>query len=355
MTDQILASLRRPRLDALPFAALAALLAVAALLALGLGALAITPVEILSILAERLELGPLVETGAAHKAVLLSVRLPRVVLAIAVGAGLAASGAALQGLFRNPLADPALLGVSSGAALAAATAILLGGSVALSLPAILAPWFLPVSAFLGAAGVTAIVYGLAIRREAMDLGTLLLAGIAINALAGAGLGLATFFSEERQLRDITFWLLGSLAGSGWPQLLPVLVMIAAALALLLRLARPLNALLLGEAEAFHVGFAVEPVKRQLVMITALASGAAVALTGTIGFVGLLVPHLARFLVGPDHRRLLPAAAMLGAALLLLTDLIGRLVVLPAELPIGVVTSFLGAPFFLWLLRRKGRV
>jgi iron complex transport system permease protein len=200
--------------------------------------------------------------------------------------------------------------------------------------------------------VTAVIYGLSMRREGMDIATLLLAGIAINALAAAALGFLTFLAPDGQLRDIMFWLLGSLAGTGWPQLWPVAVMILAAIVLIIRLARPLNALLLGEAEAFHVGFAIEPIKRQLVIVTALAAGAAVALTGTIGFVGLLVPHLARFLVGPDHRRLLPAAALLGASLLLIADLVGRLIVLPAELPIGVVTSFVGAPFFLWRLRRR---
>jgi iron complex transport system permease protein len=269
-----------------------------------------------------------------------------------IGVILAVSGGMMQGLFRNPLADPGLLGISGGATVAAASAIIFGAPLAAALPAGLAPWFLPLSAFIGASIVTAIIYGLSIRQEGMDIATLLLAGIAINALAAAALGLLTFLAPDGQLRDIMFWLLGSLAGTGWAQLWPVAVMILVAVGLLIRLARPLNALLLGEAEAFHVGFAVEPIKRQLVIVTALAAGAAVALTGTIGFVGLLVPHFARFLVGPDHRRLLPAAALLGASLLLVADLIGRLVVLPAELPIGVVTSFVGAPFFLWRLRRR---
>lgn len=343
----------RGSLEWLPVAALLLLLAAALLLALGIGAVDVSPLQILSILSERLGLGSFAETTRAESAVLLSIRLPRVVLAVVVGSGLAVSGAALQGLFRNPLADPALLGVSGGAAVAAAAMILFGGGLVAAAPAFLAPWFLPGAAFLGAIGVTSLVYLLALRGRNMDLATLLLAGIALNAIAGAGLGLLTFLSEDRQLRDITFWLLGSLAGSAWPQLLPVVAMTAVALVLLCRLARPLNALLLGEAEAFHIGFPVESLKRRLVVVTALASGSAVALTGTIGFVGLLVPHLARMLVGPDHRRLMPVAALLGATLLLIADLIGRLVVLPAELPIGVVTSFLGAPFFLWLLLRRG--
>jgi iron complex transport system permease protein len=314
--------------------------------------LAIGPLEILSTLLEQVGLGGWLEVGAREQSVLIHVRLPRVLLAVLVGASLAVSGAALQGLFRNPLADPGLLGISGGATVAAASAIIFGAPLATALPLALTAWFLPLSAFLGAMIVTAIIYGLSLRREGMDIATLLLAGIAINALAAAALGLLTFLAPDGQLRDIMFWLLGSLAGTGWPQLWPVAIMILAAIGLLVGLARPLNALLLGEAEAFHVGFAIEPIKRQLVIVTALAAGAAVALTGTIGFVGLLVPHFARFLVGPDHRRLLPAAALLGAALLLIADLIGRVVVLPAELPIGVVTSFLGAPFFLWRLRRR---
>jgi iron complex transport system permease protein len=331
---------------------LSILLIVALVLALGLGALAIGPLEILSTLLEQVGLGGWLEVGAREQSVLIHVRLPRVLLAVLVGASLAVSGAALQGLFRNPLADPGLLGISGGATVAAASAIIFGAPLAAALPLALTAWFLPLSAFLGAMIVTAIIYGLSLRREGMDIATLLLAGIAINALAAAALGLLTFLAPDGQLRDIMFWLLGSLAGTGWPQLWPVAIMILAAIGLLVGLARPLNALLLGEAEAFHVGFAIEPIKRQLVIVTALAAGAAVALTGTIGFVGLLVPHFARFLVGPDHRRLLPAAALLGAALLLIADLIGRVVVLPAELPIGVVTSFLGAPFFLWRLRRR---
>jgi iron complex transport system permease protein len=342
----------RRRFDGLPFLGLSILLIVALVLALGLGALAIGPLEILSTLFEQVGLGGWLEVGAREQSVLIHVRLPRVLLAVLVGASLAVSGAALQGLFRNPLADPGLLGISGGATVAAASAIIFGAPLATALPLALTAWFLPLSAFLGAMIVTAIIYGLSLRREGMDIATLLLAGIAINALAAAALGLLTFLAPDGQLRDIMFWLLGSLAGTGWPQLWPVAIMILAAIGLLVGLARPLNALLLGEAEAFHVGFAIEPIKRQLVIVTALAAGAAVALTGTIGFVGLLVPHFARFLVGPDHRRLLPAAALLGAALLLIADLIGRVVVLPAELPIGVVTSFLGAPFFLWRLRRR---
>lgn len=344
------------RRNRVPYAALHLLLIVSFFLSLGLGAVGIAPLDIVSIFGERLGLPALTETEARDGFVLIGIRLPRVVLAMLVGGGLAMAGAALQGLFRNPLADPALLGVSSGAALAVAATIVFGGGLIAMLPVPLRPWALPAAAFAGAMLVTALIYGFVARRPTVDVTILLLAGIAINAIAGAGLGLATFLSEDQQLRDITFWLLGRLSGVGWIKLLPVAVMIGIGLVWMLCLARPLNAILLGEREAFQIGFDVEPIKRQLILVTALASGAAVALTGMIGFVGLLVPHLARMLVGADHRRLLPTATILGASLLLLADLVARLVVLPAELPIGVVTSFIGAPFFLWLLlRRRGGV
>lgn len=333
----------------LALGAVLALLLVSLLLALGLGALEIPPGRILAILWAAV-------TGesdsATDTAVLLAVRLPRVALAVAVGAGLSTAGAALQGLFRNPLADPQLIGISGGAAMAASGTIVLGGPLLAALPAALVPWALPVAAFAGALIVTTLIYLFSLRRGGLDLATLLLAGVALNAIAMACLGLFTYLSDDQQLRDLNLWMLGSLAGAPWAQVLPVLPLIGLAVLGILALARSLNALLLGEAEAFHLGFRIERVKRQLVVCTALAAGAAVALTGIIGFVGLLVPHLVRLAIGPDHRALLPVAALLGASLLLLADLLARLVVLPAELPVGVVTAFAGAPFFLWLLSRR---
>lgn len=326
------------------------LLLVALLLSLGLGALEIAPDRIVAILWQAL----LGEAGSdTESAVLLAVRLPRVALAVAVGAGLATAGAALQGLFRNPLADPQLIGISGGAAMAASGTIVLGGPLLAALPAALVPWALPTAAFLGALTVTGLIYAFSLRRGGLDLATLLLAGVALNAIAMSTLGLFTYMSDDQQLRDLNLWMLGSLAGAPWAQVLPVLPLIALAVSGIVAMARPLNALLLGEAEAFHIGFRVERVKRQLVVCAALAAGAAVALTGIIGFVGLMVPHLVRLMIGPDHRALLPVAALLGASIMLLADLVARLVVLPAELPVGVVTAFAGAPFFLWLLARRG--
>ncbi|OAB60988.1 hypothetical protein AY599_17975 [Leptolyngbya valderiana BDU 20041] len=333
---------------------LVALLVVAFLLSLGIGAVRIAPLEVLSILSERLGLGPLVAHEPVEAAVLLSIRLPRACLAVLVGAALAIAGAAMQGLFRNPLADPGLIGISTGAALSAALVIVLGGALPLAVTGLLRDALLPLAAFLGGLAVTWLVYRIASRDGRTEVATMLLAGIAINAVAGAGIGLLIFASDDQALRDLNFWLLGSLGGVTWDRLLIAApFMLAPALAALW-LARPLNALLFGETEALHLGFEVERVKRLVVVLSALAVGASVALTGVIGFVGLVVPHLVRLTLGPDHRALLPAALMLGASLLLLADLLARSLVLPAELPIGILTSCVGGPFFLWLLlRRRG--
>ncbi|MFD2645713.1 FecCD family ABC transporter permease [Pseudomonas japonica] len=282
--------------------------------------------------------------------ILGQIRLPRTLLGLAVGAVLALAGVAMQGLFRNPLADPGLVGVSSGAALGAAIAIV-GSSWAGGVPEAFAPYLLSLCAFLGGLGVTALVYRLGRRDGQTSVATMLLAGIALTALASSAVGLFTYMADDATLRTLTFWNLGSLNGASYQRLWP-LVLVASAVALWLpRRAEALNALLLGESEARHLGFDVEKLKRELVFCTALGVGAAVAAAGLIGFIGLVVPHLVRLLVGPDHRVLLPASLLAGASLLLFADLIARLALAPAELPIGIVTAFIGAPFFLYLLLR----
>ena len=278
------------------------------------------------------------------------IRLPRALLGLCVGTVLALSGVAMQGLFRNPLADPGLIGVSSGAALGAAVAIV-GGAAFGGLPSALAPYLLSACAFAGGLGVTALVYRLGRRDGQTSVATMLLAGIALTALAGAAIGLFTYLADDATLRTLTFWNLGSLNGASYARLWPLLLVTAAVALWLPRRARALNALLLGESAARHLGFAVERLKRELVFCTALGVGAAVAAAGMIGFIGLVVPHLMRLLVGPDHRLLLPASALAGASLLLLADLLARLLLAPAELPIGIVTALLGAPFFIYLLLR----
>nr|WP_185966298.1 iron chelate uptake ABC transporter family permease subunit [Pseudomonas mendocina] len=282
--------------------------------------------------------------------ILSQIRMPRTLLGLAVGMVLALCGVAMQGLFRNPLADPGLVGVSSGAALGAAVAIV-GGAAFGGLPEAFAPYLLSACAFVGGLLVTALVYRLGRRDGQTNVATMLLAGIALTALAGAAIGLFTYLADDATLRTLTFWNLGSLNGASYARLWPLLLATLAVALWLPRRARALNALLLGESEARHLGFDVECLKRELVFCTALGVGAAVAAAGLIGFIGLVVPHLMRLLVGPDHRLLLPASALAGASLLLLADLVARLALAPAELPIGIVTALIGAPFFLYLLVR----
>jgi iron complex transport system permease protein len=284
--------------------------------------------------------------------VLWSIRLPRIAMACLIGAMLAAAGTIMQGLFRNPLAEPGLVGVSAGAALAAATTIVIGDRV-LAGSAIVLPFAaLPIAAFLGALLTTAILYRFATREGRTSIATLLLAGLAIGALAQAAIGLLIFMADDRQLRDITFWTLGSLSGSTWSKAAAIAPFLLVLLISLPFIANGLDLMVLGEAEAFHMGVAVERLKRAAIVLTAAAAGAAVAFAGIIGFVGIVVPHLLRLALGPGHRVLLPASLCFGAILLLAADTVARVLVAPAELPIGIVTAAIGAPFFLVLLMRQ---
>lgn len=289
--------------------------------------------------------------GVSASLIVLEIRLPRVLLGALVGAGTAAAGALLQGLFRNPLADPGLIGISPGAALAAVGWIVLGGALPPVLPPQAQPLALPVAAFAGGLATTFVLQRIARHRGAMSVPTLLLAGIALGAFAGAVTGLLIFLADDGQLRAFTFWSLGSLGGATWIKVLSAAPFIAAILVAGPLLARGLDALTLGEEVAFHVGVDVERLKRRAVLAAAAAVGAAVAVAGVVGFVGLVVPHLLRLSMGPAHRFLLPGSALLGAALVIAADTLARTIVAPAELPLGVVTACVGAPFFLWLLLR----
>jgi iron complex transport system permease protein len=325
--------------------ALFALAAVASVVgALCVGAFPVGLADLLS--AAGLSDKPLDDTTTA---VLYAIRAPRVLAAFCVGAALAAGGAAMQSLFRNPLADPGLLGVSSGAALAAVSVIVLGERVMHIVPTDLRPWLLPIAAFLGGLAATVVVYRLAAREGITLVGTLLLAGIAINALTSAGIGMLVFIADEQQLRTLIFWTMGGFGGVTWVAILPALAILIISVPTLLPAAHLLDALALGEREAGHVGVDVEKLKRRLVAQVALAVGAGVAISGTVGFVGLIAPHIVRLLLGPAHRTLLPAAALFGGAFLVLADVLARTIVSPAELPIGVLTALVGGPFFLWLL------
>lgn len=285
-------------------------------------------------------------------AVLGVIRLPRILLANLTGAGLALSGAALQALFRNPLADPGLLGISSGAALGAGAMIVTGSFWLDGLVPWVGDFAVPVAAFIGALSATLLVQGLSGGKARWAPSTTLLAGIAVNALAGAGIGMLTYLADDAALRNFTFWSLGSLSGATWPLMLPVTMLVLPGLFFLFRQAAPLNMVLLGEAEAGHAGVDVRLLKRRVIGFSALCVGALVAVTGIIGFIGLVAPHLVRMSIGPDHRVLLPGSALLGAFILGVADLGARTLAVPAELPIGLLTSLIGAPFFLWLIHKE---
>ncbi|TMV13032.1 FecCD family ABC transporter permease [Arenibacterium halophilum] len=298
--------------------------------------------------------GDALDMGA--RIILFDIRLPRLFVGILVGAGLAVSGAVMQGLFRNPLADPGLVGVSAGASLGAISAIVLGAALPPALLAWLGPALLPLAAFLGGWVTTIALYRISTRAGRTSVATMLLAGIAMSALAFALTGLLTYLADDQQLRDLTFWNLGSLAGATWPKVWSAAAMILPAIVAAPLLARGLNGLALGEAAAMHMGIPLERLKTGAILIVAFGTGAAVAVAGTIGFIGIVVPHLLRLASGPDHRALLPNAALLGAALLILADCAARVLIAPAELPIGIVTALMGAPVFLWIvLRNRGAV
>ncbi|CEJ12444.1 Hemin transport system permease protein HmuU [bacterium YEK0313] len=344
---------RQRRRLALAAVLLVLLLLGLAVISLGTGAVAIPPGRVVAVIRGWLAGDPAV-LASREALVIFGIRLPRLVLGGLIGAALAVSGALMQGLFRNPLADPGLVGVSSGSALAAATTIVLAdrilGTSQFQLPFVL----LPVGAFLGGLASTLILYAIATREGRTSIAIMLLAGVALGAFAGALTGVLSFISDDRQLRDLTFWSLGSLSGASWTKVMTVAPLILPVLAAVPMLARGLNALLLGEAEAFHLGIPVQRLKNVAIVMVAVAVGAGVAAAGVIGFVGIVVPHLLRLMFGPDHRMLLPFSALAGATLLTGADLIARVIVAPAELPIGILTAAIGAPFFLWLLLRRDR-
>ncbi len=343
---------RRFRRAALAIGGASALLAAAIVASLAIGPVAIAPGRVLDIMLHILS-GDFAR-DSRESVVVLDVRLPRTLLAICVGAGTAVSGAVMQGLFRNPLADPGIVGVSSGAGLAAALWFVFGAGAAAALPFGLGQFGLPLSAFIGGLIVTLILHTLSRHGGTTSMMTLLLAGIAIGAFAAAGIGVLIFIASDQQLRDFTFWTMGSLGGATWVKILMVLPFAGIFVALAPQLARGLDAIALGEAEAFHLGVNVEMLKRVAIVGVAAAVGASVAVSGVIGFFGLAVPHLVRLAIGPAHRLLLIVCAIFGGALMITTDLVARTIASPAEVPLGVVTAGLGAPFMLWLLMKRRR-
>ncbi|MES1947646.1 ABC transporter permease [Salinisphaera sp. C84B14] len=312
------------------------------LAAVMLGAVRLPALDVLAVLVGR-------DEGMQRLALIVrQLRLPRALLTALVGALLAICGAAMQGLFRNPLADPSLIGVTAGASVGASLVIVFAGGAA----GFIGLSLVSLGAFVGGTAAVLLVYRLATGPQGTSVATMLLAGIAIGALAGSIGSLLEFHADNEMLRRISLWRMGGLDGANWSRVAIVAAVAALIFVVLPRQADALNALLLGESEARHLGIAVDRIKRQLVLLTAAGVGVSVAVAGAITFVGLVVPHIVRMLIGPDHRWLLPASALAGAILLLVADTLARVVVAPTELPVGLLTALLGAPFFISLLRRR---
>jgi iron complex transport system permease protein len=321
---------------------------------LAIGPVAIAPERVLAILFHAAT-GILPSDTARDTIVVLDIRLPRTLLGMIVGAATALAGAVMQGLFRNPLADPGIVGISSGAALAAASWIVFGVGAAAFLPPLVAGFGLPLSAFAGGLVMTVILHLIATSDGRTSVLTLLLAGIALSGLTTAGIGFLVFIASDQQLREFTFWTMGSLGGATYAKAGLVLPFVLFLIALAPGFARALDALSLGEAGAFHVGIDVESLKRLAIVGVAAAVGASVAVSGVVAFFGLIVPHLVRLVLGPAHRILLPVSVLAGAATLVLADLVARTVASPAELPLSVLTAGVGGPVMLWLLIGRRRV
>lgn len=318
------------------------------LLAAGIGAVRIPPGEGLRIILARI---PGLQVAATwpkpHEAILWDIRLPRVILGALVGTALSVAGAAYQGLFKNPLADPYVLGISGGAALGGATAIAFLERLHL---ATLGP--VPLLSFVGGLLAVTLVYRLAVVGRRVAVVALLLAGVAVSSFMTSLVSLLLVITKPLQRDVILFWLMGGLSGANWAKVAWVLPYLAVGLGVLLFYGRELNAMLMGEEAAHNLGVDVERVKRTVLAVGSLLTASAVAFSGAIGFVGLIVPHLVRLLVGPDHRLLLPASALVGASVLVLADTVARSAFGATEIPVGLVMALTGGPFFLWLLRRR---
>ncbi|MCF2490529.1 iron ABC transporter permease [Dyadobacter sp. CY347] len=318
------------------------------------GALQISLAELWEIIA--FKLGFIQETRVEEQksVVFWVIRLPRVCLAVLIGAGLGIAGASLQGLFRNPIADATLIGVTSGASLFAVFVIMLNVRYFGIINEWVGVYGISFVAFLGAALTTLLVYQLAKITGDGGVTTLLLCGIAINAFVGAMTGLMTYLADDAQLRSITFWNLGSLGGASWTSVLAVLPFVGISVFFMPYLSKALNLLVLGESQAGSLGVNLKVLKRQVIILATLGVGASVAVAGTIGFVGLVVPHMIRTTFGPNHKTLLIGSALSGSIVLTLADTLSRTIVAPSELPIGILTALLGTPFFIYILWEQKR-
>jgi iron complex transport system permease protein len=326
---------------------LAAALFCAAILSVMIGPVLIRPVDVIKVWLEWISFGALPSgVDEMHRTIILNIRMPRVALSVLVGMGLAASGAGMQGLFRNPMAEPYVLGMSSGAATGAAFAIVLGAGAAFGMFAV------PALAFIGATVTIFAVYSIARTDDKVPTETLLLAGIAVGFFLQAVVSFLKIIATMEALRDVVMWLMGSFSGATWGSVGLVIVPITLGLATLVWLSHELNALQFGEETAMHLGMEVETMKRVLLVAVALITAVSVSVSGIIGFVGLVVPHIARLFVGADHRIQLPVAALSGGIFLVLADTLARTASRPSEIPIGIITAGVGAPYFIYLLRRR---
>lgn len=321
----------------------AALVAVC-VVAAGMGAYSVPPTEVVGSVLRRLGLADGTAVDSMADRVLWEIRFPRVALAAVVGSALGCAGATMQGTFGNPLAEPGVVGVSSGAVLGAVAQIVLGFTL-------FGTWSVTVAAFAGGLATLAVVYLAARSDGRTEVVTLVLTGIAVNALTGAVIGLLTYVSTDDELRSITFWTLGSVAQATWPKVLAVAPVALVGIVLASSASHRLDLLALGEQPARHLGVDVERLRMLMLVVVALLTASAVAVSGVILFVGLVIPHLVRMVAGPGHRLLLPASALAGGGILVLADLCARTLAAPAELPLGVLTSLVGSPFFFWQLRR----
>jgi iron complex transport system permease protein len=331
--------------------ALGLFLVISIVFSLTIGAVSIPVGEVAIVLLQKLGLFTHVPVDEMYSIVLSSIRIPRIVMTVLIGSALGISGSALQGLFRNPLVEPSLIGVSGGSAAAVVIIIVFGARWGLPATGWLFHSLLPTVAFAGGLVATFVVLSLSNQLGRTNIAVLILTGVAMNALAGAVIGLAIFYADENQLRTFTFWTLGDLGGASWDALMWTAPLLIGATIMLLFFSRSLNAFALGESEAYHIGVDVERTKKLVIFFAALAVGVSVSLAGMIGFIGLVVPHVIRISFTADHKLVLPASILGGASLLILADTVARTIVTPSELPIGVVTAFIGAPFLIGLLMK----
>lgn len=319
------------------------------ILSAGTGAVYLSWTEIFDLI--RHKLGSNVDVNSIHEGLFFQIRLPRTFLCVLVGASLSVSGALMQSLFRNPIVEPGLIGTSAGSALGAALLIVLGQNAFFSHLAFLGDLLMPACAFVGGLIATLLVYYFSASLNRVNVSIMILAGIAINAIAGGATGFLAYIARDPQARSITFWNLGTLSVATWQSVIVVSFSTIVGFILALRFAKPLNALQLGDAEAGYLGINTERMKILVILVNTLLVSVATSVVGIIAFVGLIVPHLLRLMKGSDNRYLLIGSALLGAIVLIVTDIICRVIIAPAEMPIGIVTAFIGAPVFLWLLSR----